>query len=115
MAEEADDAAAEGGAAAAASAGAGVVRLGTGDPPGPGIPEAARTPGARRRRAGRSTGSEAGRMPRGARRWRPPPGGAGSRVVTPIGGRARGALWIGACGGGGGGRLRINGMGSPEE
>jgi hypothetical protein len=50
---------------AAASAGAGD-RLGTGDPPGPGLPETARTARARRRGA-RSTG----RMRGGVRRRRP--------------------------------------------
>lgn len=85
MAEEADEAgegAGEGGEAAAASAGAGG-RLGTGDPPVPGLPETAQSPGARRRGA-RSTG----RIRGGERRRRPRAGGAGSRELTAIGGRA---------------------------
>ena len=78
MAEEADDGA-EVGATAAASAGAGD-RLGTGDPPGPGLPETARTARARRPGA-RSTG----RMRGGVRRRRPRAAGwEGIRELTAI-------------------------------
>jgi hypothetical protein len=77
MAEAAEDAAEEGGATAAASRGAGV-RLGTGDPLVPGLPEAARTPEARRLSTGRIRGG-------GERRRRPRAGGAGSRELTAIG------------------------------
>lgn len=78
MAEAADDGA-EVGDTAAASAGAGF-RLGTGDPAGPGLPETARTPRARRRGA-RSTG----RMRGGVRRRRPRAAGwKGIRELTAI-------------------------------
>lgn len=89
MAEEAEEAAEDGGATAAASSGAGG-RLGTGDPPGPGLPGTARTPEARRL-GGRSTGSE---IRGGERRRRPRAGGAGSRELTAIGGSE-----VGACDG----------------
>ena len=87
MAEAADDAAEEGGATAAASSGAGV-RLGTGDPAGPGLsaPGTARTPEARR-----LGGSEVGRIRGGERRRRPRAEGAGRRELTAIGGNEVGA------------------------
>lgn len=98
MAEAADDAAedaGEGGATAAASNGAGG-RLGTGDPPGPGLPETARAPQARRL-GGRTRGGE--------RRRRPRAGGAGSRELTAIGGSSVAGLeGISGKGGGIGGR-----------